>query len=82
MNKKLRRGDDGYALKGGRFMRGPKALAVDPEIVELCLSSGLSSGTLRVPGAIGDRILRIATFIGAHRKLKNNQERRLPDGNE
>jgi hypothetical protein len=82
MNKMPVNGDEGYALRGGKFMRGPKALRVDPEIVELCLSSGLSSGTLRVPGPIGDRILRIATFIGALRKLENDQERRLPDGNE
>ena len=82
MNKKPTRSDEGYALRGGRFMKGPKALAVDPEILELCLSSGLSSGTLPVPTPIGDRILRIATFVRALRVLQGNQERRDPHGNE
>jgi hypothetical protein len=82
MSKKPLKDAEGYALRGGKFMRGLKPLRVDPELVELCLSSGLSSGTLLVPGQIGDRILRIATFISALRKLENGQERRLPNGNE
>lgn len=82
MNKKPVKEVERYALRGGQLMRGPKALDVDPEIVGLCLSRGLASGTLLVPEQIGDRILRIATFIRAHRKLENGQERRLPDGNE
>src|SRR6185295_15479931 len=82
MSKKPVKEVEGYALRGGKFMRGPKPLQVDSKLVELCLSSGLASGTLLVPGQIGDRILRIATFISALRKLENGQERRLPNGNE
>jgi hypothetical protein len=74
--------NDGYALRGGKFMKGPKALSVDPEILGLCLASGLSSGTLPIPARIGDRILRIATYVHALRLLEGNQKRRLPDGNE
>ena len=82
MKKKPEGNDAGYALRGGRFMKGPKALSVDPEILGLCLSSGLASGTVPVPAPVGDRILRIATFIFALRKLRNSQERRNPHGNE
>jgi hypothetical protein len=55
------------------------SLAVEPEIVDLCLSSGLSSGTLRVPRPIGNPILRIAASIGEHRMLRNDRESRRPD---
>jgi hypothetical protein len=82
MRKKPTNPDDGYALRGGRFMKGPKALPVDREILGMCLSDGISSGTMLIPASIGDRILRIATFVRALRLLKGNQERRLPDGNE
>jgi hypothetical protein len=69
MKKKPERSDAGYALRGGRFMRGPKALAVDPEILELCLPCGFASGTFPISLPDGDRILRIATFTSALRKL-------------
>ena len=82
MKKKPEGRDGGYALRRGRFMWGPTALAVDPEILELCLSSGFSSGTFPVATPVGDRILRIATFITALRKLRNQKERRHPHGRE
>jgi hypothetical protein len=82
MNRKPEKGDEGYALRAGKFMRGARVLQVDPEIVERCLSASLSASGLRVPVPAALRILRIATFIGALRKLRNRHKRRSPHGNE
>jgi hypothetical protein len=61
-------------------MKGREPLEVDPQVFELCLSSGLSSGEMAVPRAIGDRILRLTTFIHAHRTLSGTPLRRNPHG--
>jgi hypothetical protein len=72
--------DDGYAVRDGKFWRGSRPVAIDPEVLEHCLASGIASGALPIPARIGDRILRIATFIAASRRLSGNLERRNPDG--
>lgn len=72
--------DGGYALRAGKFMKGPKPLQVDPEVFERCLSIGFSSGEVPIPAPIGDRILRLSAFLQAHRTLQRSPFRRNPHG--